>query len=232
MTDSLLPAPNHISARRNRPEDADPSATRLSHELLWPTRIGFYHTQAIADTEAAVLADALAAASKVTGARPAAERRVRDILERSSAGAVLKAHLFACLRDYLGPWAAYLAPEICENRALVIARGGFINTHKDSREGDITCVHFLTGSGTGQPVNSVGNPRFVLEDPSRYFDEARLPFEARHGYSVNPRPGLSVIFPAHIPHNQHPYHGDAPHVQIVANFRVNLPTALEEELFD
>jgi len=65
-------------------------------------------------------------------------------------------------------------------------------------------VHFLTGGGAGQPVNSVGTHRFVIEDPSRYFDEGRLPFEARHGYSVNPRPGLSVFFPSHIPHNKHP----------------------------
>jgi len=216
------------------PSDAHGNSTamRISHELLWPTRIGFYHTRAIADVEAEILSAALAAAPGCGGARPASERRVRNILDRSKAGGALKAHLFACLRDYLGPWAAYLEPDICENRALVIARGGFINTHKDSREGDITCVHFLTGSGAGMPVNSVGNPRFVLEDPSRYFDEGRLPFEARHGYSVNPRPGLSVIFPAHIPHNQHPYDGDAPHVQIVANFRVRLPIALEEELFD
>jgi hypothetical protein len=117
-------------------------------------------------------------------------------------------------------------------RALVIAPGGFISTHKDSREGDLTCVHFLTGGGVAQPVNSVGTPRFVIEDPSRYFDEGRLPYESRHGYSVNPRPGLSVFFPSHIPHNQHPYEGSEPHVQVVANFRVNLPVVIEERLFD
>jgi hypothetical protein len=157
---------------------------------------------------------------------------VRGILERSAAGQTLKTHLFACARAVLGPWAQYLDPRHCENRALVIEKGGFISTHKDSREGDLTCIHFLTGSGTGRPVNSVGSPRFVIEDPSRYFDEGRLPYESRHGYSVNPRPGLSVFFPSHIPHNQHPYEGSAPHVQVVANFRVNLPVAIEERLFD
>jgi hypothetical protein len=141
-------------------------------------------------------------------------------------------HLFACARAVLGPWAKYLDPDHCENRALVITKGGFISTHKDSREGDLTCVHFLTGGGLRKPVNSVGTPRFVIEDPSRYFDEGRLPFEARHGYSVNPRPGLSVFFPSHIPHNQHPYEGSEPHVQVVANFRVNLPVVIEERLFD
>jgi hypothetical protein len=157
---------------------------------------------------------------------------VRGILERSDAGQTLKAHLFVCARAVLGPWARYLDSDHCENRALVIEPGGFISTHKDSREGDLTCVHFLTGSGSGQQVNSVGTPRFVIEDPSRYFDEGRLPYESRHGYSVNPRPGLSVFFPSHIPHNQHPYEGSAPHVQVVANFRVNLPVAIEERLFD
>jgi hypothetical protein len=162
----------------------------------------------------------------------AAKRRVRGILEKSDAGQTLKTHLFTCARAVLGPWAKYLDPDHCENRALVITKGGFISTHKDSREGDLTCVHFLTGGGEGQPVNSVGTPRFVIEDPSRYFDEGRLPYENRHGYSVNPRPGLSVFFPSHIPHNQHPYEGSAPHVQVVANFRVNLPAAIEERLFD
>lgn len=162
----------------------------------------------------------------------ASKRRVRGILERSAAGQALKAHLFTCARAVLGSWAPYLDPLHCENRALVMMPGAFISTHKDSREGDLTCVHFLTGGGAGQPVNSVGTPRFIIEDPSRHFDEGRLPFEARHGYSVNPRPGLSVFFPSHVPHNQHPYDGTTPHVQVVANFRVNLPVAIEERLFD
>ena len=201
---------------------------------LWPTQVSFFETPFDWEVNRC-LADEAIAADQITGnAKPpsAAERRVRGILERSAAGHALKAHLFACARTVLGPWAQYLDLDHCENRALVITPGGFISTHKDSREGDLTCVHFLTGAGAGQPVNSVGTPRFVIEDPSRYFDEARLPFEARHGYSVNPHPGLSVFFPSHIPHNQHPYDGSTPHVQVVANFRVNLPVAIEERLFD
>ena len=201
---------------------------------LWPTRVTFFETPVdwVVNRQ---LADEAIAAVDANGNRSmanAAKRRVRGILEKSAAGQTLKAHLFACVRAVLGPWAKYLDPDHCENRALVIEPGGFISTHKDSREGDLTCVHFLTGSGSGQPVNSVGTPRFVIEDPSRYFDEGRLPFEARHGFSVNPRPGLSVFFPSHIPHNQHRYEGSVPHVQVVANFRVNLPTAIEERLFD
>ena len=201
---------------------------------LWPTRVTFFETP----VDWAVnrqLADEAIAAIEAAGngsMANAAKRRVRGILEQSVAGQTLKAHLFACARAVLGPWAKYLDPDHCENRALVIEPGGFISTHKDSREGDLTCVHFLTGGGAGQPVNSVGTPRFVIEDPSRCFDEGRLPYESRHGYSVNPRPGLSVFFPSHIPHNQHPYEGSEPHLQVVANFRVDLPVAIEERLFD
>ena len=201
---------------------------------LWPTRVTFFETPVdwVVNRQ---LADEAIAAVEATGngsMATAAKRRVRDILEKSDAGQTLKDHLFACARAVLGPWGKYLDPDHCENRALVIEPGGFISTHKDSREGDLTCVHFLTGGGAGQSVNSVGTPRFVIEDPSRYFDEGRLPYESRHGFSVNPRPGLSVFFPSHIPHNQHPYEGSTPHVQVVANFRVNLPVAIEERLFD
>jgi hypothetical protein len=201
---------------------------------LWPTRVTFFETPVdwMVNRQ---LADEAIAAVEATGSGSmayAAKRRVRGILEQSDAGQTLKAHLFACARAVLGPWAKYLDPDHCENRALVITKGGFISTHKDSREGDLTSVHFLTGGGAGQPVNSVGTPRFVIEDPSRYFDEGRLPFETRHGFSVNPRPGLSVFFPSHIPHNQHPYEGSAPHVQVVTNFRINLPVEIEERLFD
>jgi len=201
---------------------------------LWPTRISFFETPPDWAVNRRLADEAIARVGGVDEKIPgsAAKRRVRGILDDSTEGQTLKAHLFACARLVLGDWSIYLDPNLCENRALVITPGGFISTHKDSREGDLTCVHFLTGSGSGQPVNSVGTPRFVIEDPSRYFDEGRLPYESRHGYSVNPRPGLSVFFPSHIPHNQHPYEGCAPHVQVVANFRVDLPLAIEERLFD
>ena len=201
---------------------------------LWPTQVSFFETPVDWEVNRQLADEVIAAVGEANTKDPlsASKRRVRGILERSEAGQALKAHLFDCARAMLCPWASYLDHDHCENRALVIAPGGFISTHKDSREGDLTCVHFLTGSGASQPINSVGNPRFVIEDPSRYFDEGRLPIESRHGYSVNPRPGLSVFFPSHIPHNQHPYQGSTPHVQVVANFRVNLPDALEERLFD
>lgn len=208
--------------------------THVTSFDLWPTRVAIFESPVnwVVNKQ---LADAAITAANVTDNTEmltAAKRRVRDILDKGEAGQALKSHLFACARRMLGPWAPHLDPDHCENRALVMMPGSFISTHKDSREGDLTCVHFLTGEGGGQPVNSAGNPRFVIEDPSRYFDEGRLPYEARHGFSVNPRPGLSVFFPSHIPHNQHPFEGRTPHVQVVANFRVNLPVAIEERLFD
>jgi hypothetical protein len=148
---------------------------------LWPTRVCFFETPVDWPVNGQLADEAIAAVGGSGTRLSAAERRVRGILEGSEAGQALKSHLYACARAVLGPWAQYLDPDHSENRALVIEPGGFISTHKDSREGDLTCVHFLTGGGAGQPVNSVGTPRFVIEDPSRYFDEGRLPYESRHG---------------------------------------------------
>lgn len=205
---------------------------RFTRQALWPTAVGLYEADPDWAVHAALYEEALRRAPDPGRIRSASERRVRGILDHGASGAALRSHLFGCARHFLGPHGAMLDPDYCENRALVIGTGGFISTHKDSREGDIACTYFLTGSGGRQPLNSVGDPRFVLEDPSRYFDEARLPFEERHGYSVNPRPGLAVVHPSHIPHNQHPYTGSKPHVQIVAVFRVHIPTRIDEEMFD
>lgn len=200
---------------------------------LWPTRVGFYWSPALAEASSALYTAALAMAGPSSGQRSASERRVRGILDMTPRGHQVREEIREAARKFVGEdWAQYVDPAYCENRALIIENGAFINTHKDSREGDLTSVLFLTGGGDGQPINSVGNPRFVVEDPSRYFDEARLPYEERHGFSVNPRPGLVCFFPSHIPHNQHPYTGEKAHVQIVANFRVHVPTEIEEELFD
>lgn len=202
---------------------------------LWPTRVGFYWTQSLASASAALYEESIrkAVLPEIPNRRNASERRVRHILDESDIGIKVREELRWAAGKFLGePWDKMIDSNHCENRALIIDPGSFINTHKDSREGDLTCVLFLTGTGDGQPINSVGNPRFIVEDPSRYFDEGRLPYEQRHGYSVNPRPGLACFFPSHIPHNQHPYTGNSTHVQIVANFKVNIPPEVEEELFD
>jgi len=200
---------------------------RKSTVLLWPTKVAFYEMSGVEDQMAEI---AVAVESTPTAQlKSASERRVRNIMVRFPN---LLEHIRDCVSDYLEDWRHLLDPTYCENRALLIGDRAHINTHADNREGDVTAVLFLTGGGEGQPINSVGNPRFVLEDPSRFADQARLPFEARPGYSINPRPGLLVIFPSHIPHNQHPYQGDTTHVQVVLNFRLNIPEDLQEELFD
>ena len=200
---------------------------RKTSAMLWPTKVAFYEMLGAE----ALMAEIAAAAGRApsAGLKSASERRVRNILEQFPE---LLGHIRDCVSDYLEGWDHLLDPGYCENRALLIGDRAHINTHADNREGDVTAVLFLTGGGAGQPINSVGNPRFVLEDPSRFADQARLPFEARPGFSVNPRPGLLVIFPSHIPHNQHPYAGDTTHVQVVLNFRLNIPEDLQEELFD
>jgi hypothetical protein len=200
---------------------------RKTTALLWPTKVACYEM-----LEAEVLMAEIAAVAEQTPIahlKSASERRVRGIMDQFPE---LLAHIRDCASDYLEDWGHLLDPTYCEDRALLIGDRAHINTHADNREGDVTAVLFLTGRGKGHPINSVGNPRFVLEDPSRFADQARLPFEARPGFSINPRPGLLVIFPSHIPHNQHPYKGDTTHVQVVLNFRLNIPEDLQEELFD
>lgn len=201
---------------------------RRQIEELWPTRVGFYQLEG-SDAEAQIAALYSKAWRPPQDNRTAAERRIRGIMEEAPE---LLAAVRDCVADYLGPGAEFLDPHHCENRALLIEDRAFINTHADSREGDVTAVLFLSGTGAGQPINSVGNPRFCLEDPSRYADQPRLPFESRPAYSVNPAPGLIVIFPSWIPHNQHPYWGEVTHIQIVLNFRVEIPEHLQEKWFD
>lgn len=200
---------------------------RKTTAMLWPTKVAFYEMLGV---EAQMAEIAVVAEQTPTAhLKSASERRVRNIMAQFPD---ILCHIRDCVSDYLEGWDHLLDPNYCENRALLIGDRAHINTHADNREGDVTAVLFLTGQGAGQPINSVGNPRFVLEDPSRFADQARLPFEARPGFSINPRPGLLVLFPSHIPHNQHPYAGDTTHVQVVLNFRLNIPEDLQEELFD
>lgn len=205
----------------------------IDRSYLWPTHVAFYETED--DFAKTLYNEIINEYSPKTDntTMDAKERRVRDILDTSKTGNKIRDQIYACAKNFLGrDWESLLDTTYCENRALIIEKGAFINTHADNREGDITCVYFLTGNENDEPINSVGNPRFVLEDPSRYADQARLPFESRPAYSVNPRPGMIVVFPSWIPHNMHPYTGDSVHMQIVANLRINMPVELQERLFD
>lgn len=133
----------------------------------------------------------------------------------------LKERVFDSVRNYLG-----FEADGCHDgfeltgRAVIVTDGSFIQTHVERREADLTIAYFPTGDASGQPISHPGNPRFVVEDPSRYLTDLRLPHEDRHSVHIAPRPGLLLVFPAHVPHHQQPYKGTEPHVQIVCNLRI------------
>lgn len=153
------------------------------------------------------------------------ERRLHGLFERSEPCVVeLKRRILECARIYLGEASKpYYSDIELDGRAVLIEDRAFFNTHVDIAEADIVCTYFPTGEPTSDEVNALGNPQWVLEDPSRYLSEPRLPFEDRHSHYIAPRPGLLMLFPGHIPHNQHPYDGRGrdPHIQIVGNLRLN-----------
>ena len=120
---------------------------------LWPTRVTFFETPVdwVVNRQ---LADEAIAAVEATGSGSmanAAKRRVRGILEKSAAGHSLKVHLFDCARAVLGPWAKYLDPDHCENRALVIEPGGF--TEDGKRAWKECCVTEHMFGGPTLPCN-------------------------------------------------------------------------------
>ena len=114
-------------------------------------------------------------------------------------------------------------------RGVVLQRGSHISTHTEARESDLGIAYWPSGNPTlmGARINQNGDgihePTFVFEDPSRALSDLRLPFEDRHSVNVCPRPGLMAIFPAHVPHNMHPYMGEKPFVHIVAQVRIEWP---------
>ena len=120
-------------------------------------------------------------------------------------------------------------------RGVQINRGGHINTHTEARESDLGVAYWPSGDpariGTvlNQNADGVRAPTFVLEDPSRHLSDLRLPQETRHSVNFCPRPGLLAIYPAHLPHNVHPYWGDEPFIQIVAQVRMPWPATYFRE---
>lgn len=111
-------------------------------------------------------------------------------------------------------------------RGVVLHKGSHINTHNERSESDLAVAYWCGGRNSqrgenpNQKGDKVNEPTFVLEDPSRLISDYRLPNEDRHSVSIQPRPGLLVVFPAHLPHNVHPYLGDKPFVHIVAQIRL------------
>lgn len=111
-------------------------------------------------------------------------------------------------------------------RGVVLQKFDHINTHTETSESDLGLAYWPSGSPSivGSPINQkadgVNAPVFKLEDPSRHLSDLRLPMESRHSIDACPRPGLMAIYPAHLPHNMHPYRGEKPFIHIVAQVRM------------
>ncbi|MBO6510205.1 MAG: hypothetical protein JJ979_17285 [Roseibium sp.] len=205
-------------------------------EFLHPTKLGLYQFTGV-DEDCRklydrMLQDRLSAEERVdeNGHMNAIERRIHDVLEYPEAEGILQC-IIAAGRDYMGDWFDKCGEVDIENHGLIIEDRSHISTHVDDRDGQVSVVFFLTGEDPSSEYNSVGNPRFVLEDERMTLNAPRLPWEGRNGYSVCPAPGRAVVFPSRAPHNQHPYRAvdpDRPHMQIVANFNFSDMPDFEE----
>ena len=210
-------------------------------ELLWPTRVGFFELGCgiTKDLELLYNYSLECINHDSDNMLNAEERRVHNILNiGTSYSENILSTVIQCAKYYVGEELYNkMSPVSIENRSVILEDRSFINTHVDSREGHITAVLWLTGNGgshnpegNGEGINTPnGNPIFKLEDPSRYFDEHRLPWETRHSFMINPKAGLLCFFPSHLPHNGHPYKGDKYHIQIPIGFTFANPIDVEEE---
>jgi hypothetical protein len=195
--------------------------------ILWPTVVSFWE---IPSDEARVhneVLEELVVREASTVHDTNQELRLHDMQEHESPSVqwLVDKVQVAC-REYCGLPRGW--PVDVELRGVVLTRGLHINTHTEASESDLAVSYWPSGdyNKIGTPINENGNsitePTFVLEDPSRHISDFRLPFDERHSVCVCPRPGLLTVFPAHLPHNVHPYMGDTPFVQIVAQVRLNL----------
>lgn len=211
---------------------------KYTEEYLWPTKVGFFELGEPLEEELKQMYDFALTCSPLRS-QGGEERRVWDILDvdKPFCNKVREA-VVSCAKKYVGEefWDQMTPVEV-ENRAIIMTDRSFINTHVDSREGHVTAVLWLTGNGgshdpagNGEGINTAdGNPAFKVEDPSRYLDAQRLPWESRQSYKINPKAGLLAFFPSHVPHNAHPYIGDKPHIQIPIGFTFSSPIDVEQE---
>ena len=111
-------------------------------------------------------------------------------------------------------------------RGVLLLNGNHISTHTEARESDIGIAYWPSGREDAGELNlagdSINEPTFVFEDPSRFISDLRLPYETRHSVYIRPRPGTMALFPAHVPHNMHPFMGEK-FVHIVAQVRFEWP---------
>ena len=193
-----------------------PSLSR--HMQLWPTDVHI-HVWDDPEFDARLTKLILANSPEFSEGE---EMRVYDILHLDAPEiSVVRERAMWAVQGFLGPEADGTYEDIeLTGRAVVIHDRGFIQTHNEAREADLTVAYWPTGDVRGVPWSYGGNPRFVVEDPSRSLNDLRLPKEMRHSIHITPRPGTLLVMPAHIRHHQQPYRGVSPHLQIVCNVRV------------
>ena len=109
-------------------------------------------------------------------------------------------------------------------RAVILRKGCHLRTHTERDESDLAVAYWPSGDmDNRKPINNLGDgiqsPTFVIEDPSRGLNDARLPFENYYSFPVTPRAGLMVVFPSHVPHSMYPWMGEKPFVHIVFQIR-------------
>lgn len=201
---------------------------RISTQQLWPTPVMYVeHFGADVDAHNESLARAvIAGCEKQSGSKY--EMRLLDLQDvdcpsvRWLCNGVAEACAIYCGFDGTDGIDVGL-------RGVLLGHGNHISTHTEMSESDIGVAYWPSGDRAriGTEINRRADgmhaPIFKVEDPSRHISDLRLPFEHPHSVDVCPRPGLMAIYPAHLPHNVHPYMGHEPFIQIVAQVRMPWP---------
>ena len=210
------------------PVGAEMNTAHVVKEMLWPTPVMFtqfagsdidQHNRTL---EALVISGCQAQEGSMH------ELRLHELHANQSSSVEW---LLRVIKEACAHYCGFASNEDMEVglRGVVLKKFDHINTHTEARESDLGIAYWPSGdpSQIGQPINQNADgfhaPVFTLEDPSRHLSELRLPMEMRHSVDVCPRPGLLAIYPAHLPHNVHPYRGENPFVHIVAQVRLPWP---------
>lgn len=199
---------------------AGQDSVKLASLQLWPTKVELFQLEGHNLHDAALRRIALAQEDPGTHLQ---EMKVYDLEEHSSPSVLW---LLGNIKDSVNSYLQQHRKYAITARAVVLRHGSHISTHTEMSESDVGVAYWPNGHvGQDMQISAPGDgysaPTFVLEDPSRGISDLRLPFESRHSVYIRPRPGLLAVFPAHMPHNMHPYLGDQPFVHIVAQVRTD-----------
>jgi hypothetical protein len=203
------------------------AVSHVSFLSLWPTRVGAFQYDDIQFDLSlkTLIMNEFEKRFSGPGSSPDrnAELRVFDLFSlQGDCIKILRERVLNSVKTYLGPESLRVIEDFdLDARAVILPDRGFIQTHLERHESDLAVAYFLTGNAVGKPLSYPGNPRFVIEDPSRSLNDLRLPFEDRHSVHLAPRPGLLLVYPAHLPHHVQPYQGIEPHIQIVCNLKIH-----------